>query len=71
MPALVVFPAGDGDLQSGDMAILNEDEGTGRLWVDAAAPVEDQLWVIEEAARYLRTGDPGASRRDRHLRAVP
>lgn len=60
--ALTIVPAELGDV----VASLT----SGVLYVDAAAPVEDQLWAIGEAVEYLRTGRTGSGHRQRHLHLV-
>lgn len=57
--ALTIVPAELGD----NVASL----ASGVLYVDAAAPVEDQLWAIGAAVEYLRTGRTASGRRRRHL----
>lgn len=60
--ALTVLPADLGD----NVASLT----SGVLYVDTSAPVEDQLWAIGEAVRYLQEGRAASGHQRRHLSLV-
>ncbi len=77
MPSMTQLPVrAESDALALTVLPLDEpDENVARLrghtlYVNPTATVEDQLWALEEAARYLRTGDRGHGRPVRHLRLV-
>jgi hypothetical protein len=63
IPFLIV-PRDLGDRVAG----LSRDGGV--LYLNPTASRDELLVAIEEAAVYLRTGDPGSARRGRHLHTV-